>query len=171
MSYCVISGALFCLPTQSRAVEGLIKAVTLWTPINIWIPFPGLLIENATDRMSLTRETFASQFCRLQDWGQGVAVSIPSEGCEGESVPDLCPSSGSLLAIFGIAWLLEESPCVYIFVQMSPLYKNASHFGLGTTRMTWFLTYLIISATPLFPNKIIFRNTDRLRYQRLNFCL
>ena len=35
---------------------------------------------------------------------------VPSEGCEGESVPGSPLASGSLLAVFGIPWLVEVSP-------------------------------------------------------------
>jgi len=53
------------------------------------------------------------------------------------------PDPGGLFAIFGVPWFIEASPQslppsshgilpVYLCTQMSPLYKDTSHFGLRT---------------------------------------
>lgn len=43
------------------------------------------------------------------------------------------PALGGLLAIFGIAWLIDPSPSSLPFsVQIASFYKDAVHVGLGT---------------------------------------
>lgn len=75
------------------------------------------------------------------------------QGCEGESV--LCPSSGGLIEIFDIPWLVDISSlslpicthmifCVYMCVSVCPnlpIYKDILYIGLGT------------HPTPVWPNR------------------
>lgn len=39
-----------------------------------------------------------------------LAVLVPSEDGEGESVPCFCPGSSGLLMIVGVAWIVEAKP-------------------------------------------------------------
>lgn len=59
-------------------------------------------------------------------------------------------ASGGLLTTLSVPWLLDPSPqflpsshgvlpaCVCLCVQISPVYKDTSHMGLGPTLMTSF---------------------------------
>lgn len=103
-----------------------------------WLPQ-----QSTTDWGLQQQKVNLSQFWRLKSKTQGWAGVVPSEGCEGESVPGLSPSfwgfAGHLwcalacrsitpICAFIITW---HSPCVRVCVQISPFSKETSHIGLG----------------------------------------
>ena len=69
---------------------------------------------------------------------------VPSEGCEGELVSGLLPSfrllvvgnlshtlaCGSIALISASSSFTWHSPCVCVYAQISPYYKDTSHTGL-----------------------------------------
>lgn len=73
--------------------------------------------------------------------GRVTAVAVPSEVCEGPSVPYFSLAPGTLLAVCGIPWLVDSVLCLHIVV---PLYVpvslcGTSHTGSGAHPvLAWF---------------------------------
>ena len=72
--------------------------------------------------------------------GQVLAGFVPSDGCEGESVPCLSPSfwwfAGNLRHRSPISPCLHLHMVVSVYVQISPVYKDTGNIGLGSTLMS-----------------------------------
>ena len=102
----------------------------------------------------------------LEVWNQGVDRAGSYWGSEGEPDPRLSPSFWWLLAILGIAWLVERHSSLFACLHMSfslcvsmtkfpSSYKNTCQTGLRAhPNPVWPHIDLITSAKTLFPHKV-----------------
>lgn len=119
---------------QNSPIENSCSKMKSWTRPSVFI------CEGSHSKVTPTeglkwQKCIASQFWTLDVQDQGVS-SAGSLGLWG-NIPDFLLLSGGLLAVFDIPWLISDcmfvwrSPWVHVYVQISSLYQNTSHIGLG----------------------------------------
>ena len=78
-----------------------------------------------------------------------LAESVPYEGCEGVSVPSLCPAAGEFLAIFGIPQFIEASSYLCFHLHIISSLWFILKFSPFIRTLIWGPTYLNMALSQL----------------------